>query len=45
MTPGDILIKSPSIKLDASGSLEGKAGGTYKAMGAMLEVSGQAMHK
>jgi len=45
MTSGEILIKSPSIKLNASGSLEGKSGGTYKIAGSMLEVSGQAMHK
>ena len=45
MSAGEILIKAPSIKMDASGSLEGKSGGTYKIAGSMLEVSGQAMHK
>jgi type VI secretion system secreted protein VgrG len=45
LSSAEITIKSTSIKLDASGSLEGKAGGTYKVQGAMLEVNGQAMHK
>jgi type VI secretion system secreted protein VgrG len=43
--PASITIKSASIKLDASGSLEAKSGGSFKAQGSMVDISGQAMHK
>jgi type VI secretion system secreted protein VgrG len=45
MSSSEIMLKSPTIKFDASGSLEGKSGGTLKLNGSMLDVSGQTMHK
>jgi type VI secretion system secreted protein VgrG len=45
LSPAEIVIKAPTVKIDASAMGEFKSGGVAKIQGSALDVSGQALHK